>query len=331
MFQEKNKNASYSVFINGLGNIGCGYDYSIENPNVVLTHAKAFSQVGGFKLIGGCDPIEINRKKFSKRYGVPVFSDIAEGLETLSPFLVVLASPTEFHLQGVETVVNSKSVQIILCEKPLAWTIEDGKKILDLCKEKGIQLFINYMRRANPVSSIIQDRFLNNRKWIKGFGSYTKGLIHNGSHLFNLLEFWFGRPKLSFVLKQGRKFGNFDWEGDFHIQFQSASFTLQSKFHEDYEDNSLEIHTPEGILGYFKGGREITWRSMKEKLKTFNNNSESIGAIEFLPSFSENCQKHVADCLIQEINGFKTNLCTGNEAFQTLFYISNLIKGISNG
>ena len=317
------------VFICGLGNIGCGYDLDLESSGVVLTHAKAFSQVEDFELVGGADPCAINRLRFSHRYGRPSFSDLTKGLEEQKPSLVVLASPTECHLEGVEATVRYESVRYILCEKPLAWTFGEGNKILDLCEKAGVRIFVNYMRRSNPVNLRIKHRFFLNQKWIKGFGTYTKGLLHNGSHLLNLLEFWFGAPESLIPLNQGRPFGKYDRERDFHIRFLDTSFTFHSKFAEDHEDNSLQIHIPEGILDYCQGGRVITWRQLNRNAGIDPKNESETEEIEKIPSGQEVSQLFVARNLADELQGVSTTLCTGKQALDTLILSSQILEGYS--
>jgi len=46
---------SRSVLIVGLGQIGMGYDLGLP-PQNVLSHARAFQNCPGFRVIGGVDP-----------------------------------------------------------------------------------------------------------------------------------------------------------------------------------------------------------------------------------------------------------------------------------
>lgn len=318
-------NTKKSVLICGLGNIGCAYDIGSSDPGLVQTHAKAFSQLPGFDLIGGVDPSRENCFRFSRTYKVPTFAELSEALVTLKPQIVVVACPTDYHLGCIQLSAKHSCVEVILCEKPLAWNSEDGLKIVRLSEETGIKLFVNYMRRANPVNHDIGHKFLSNCKWIKGFGSYTKGLIHNGSHLLNLLEFWFGKPQSVVSLNQGRPAGKYDWERDFHIRFSKASFTIQYKHSEDYEDNSLQIHTHEGVLEYLYGGREITWRQFKDAQMRSRSGKHAGFETVVIPSFHTISQLHVARSLANELNGIPTSLCTGRQALETLDLALNIL------
>ena len=60
----------YSAVVVGLGSIGQGLDYeeNLDNSSFCLTHASAFSQHYGFKLIAGVDSSIDLCEKFKKKF-----------------------------------------------------------------------------------------------------------------------------------------------------------------------------------------------------------------------------------------------------------------------
>lgn len=87
----------------GLGSIGCGYDantpFELDQPyssTHTLTHARALGCHPGFVLQAGIDPNPEARHLFTRLYGVPAYSDLANWwAASLDPELdlVVFAVP----------------------------------------------------------------------------------------------------------------------------------------------------------------------------------------------------------------------------------------------
>jgi len=73
---------------------------------------------------------------------------------------VVIASPNSLHAEMC--IEAAKAGKHIYCEKPLAITVDDCKKIRDEVKKAGIKFLIGYHRRLNPLFQ------------------YTKKLIEDG-------------------------------------------------------------------------------------------------------------------------------------------------------
>ena len=53
-------NKKFKVLICGLGNIGMGYDFELNNTAHTFTHAKSFYNHKNFRIIGGVDIDEKN-------------------------------------------------------------------------------------------------------------------------------------------------------------------------------------------------------------------------------------------------------------------------------
>ena len=81
------------VLIIGLGNIGMGYDFNLDANNFILTHAQAFETHPFFNIVGGVDIDKAKRLSFEKKYKKTTYKKVSEGLEKLSPDLVVVSTP----------------------------------------------------------------------------------------------------------------------------------------------------------------------------------------------------------------------------------------------
>ena len=95
------------------------------------------------------------------------------------------------HSLTLKEVLAHSTPKLILCEKPLAYDLDEAGEMVEACESAGVKLFVNYMRRADPGAIEIKARIESGQiaTPIKGVAWYSKGFLHNGSHFFNLLEF----------------------------------------------------------------------------------------------------------------------------------------------
>ena len=107
------------TIIIGLGQIGQGYDYDLNHEKYILTHSQAVQAHPNFELTGGIDLFDENRIRFQKKFNIPSFSEIDDVKKNAGLDLVVVAVPTESHMDTVKKIVSKLSPKLILIEKPL--------------------------------------------------------------------------------------------------------------------------------------------------------------------------------------------------------------------
>ncbi len=130
----------------GLGRIGSTLedDRLREKP---CTHAGAISQSTACTLVGGCDIDEKKRARFKKRWGCDsVYPSVDELLVKTRPHILHIATPPETHLHMVEKAVQ-QGVSVCICEKPLAATLADAKRISEIHQSAKTKILTNHERR----------------------------------------------------------------------------------------------------------------------------------------------------------------------------------------
>lgn len=317
-----------NVLLVGLGNIGMMYDYYLKGNQKILTHAKAFSLNNNFKIIGAIEKDPFKCGLFKERYNAPTFSDFHKVDESLKPDIVVISTPTKLHKEHISKSLKFKSLKIILCEKPISYSIEDAQFILDICKNRGIKLFVNYIRRTDPGVIEIKKRFKSNSisTPIKGFCWYSKGLIHNGSHFFDILNFWLG-PLKSFKVLNVQKIyqDSEDADIDFLASFQKGNIIFQAFNDSAYQYYAIEIFSKEGILKYNSGGSDISFK------KFFRENTSNDFCLseekELISNDMDNYQKNVVSNLYP-LNKLTNLICTGDEALENLYHLKKVIETV---
>ena len=194
-----NKLKKYSkikVAIVGCGKIAGVFDDPIL-PEVVRTHALAYTRDIRTRLVAVGDIDSQRAKKFAKHWKADsYYTDIREMLDRSSPQIVSICSPDPTHLAVLEECLKHDSVKAAWCEKPLVTSYNQAKSIIRQYERSGKYLFVNYQRNYDPVINDYQTRFeeeLGEVQKVTAF--YTKGVLHNGSHIISLLVEWFGKAQ----------------------------------------------------------------------------------------------------------------------------------------
>lgn len=311
----------------GLGQIGMGYDLHLDSNKFVYTHARALTLHKAFEVVAGVDILEKHRNLFEKHYDLPTYASIKEALEVQNPILVVIATPTENHYLAISEVLANSRPKVIICEKPLAYNLFEANQIVDLCEIAGVKLFVNYMRRADPGCIEIKSRIKSGviSGPIKAVAWYSKGLLHNGSHLFNLLEFWLGSFVGGNVIVQGRKCNNHDVEPDMHVEFKRGSAFFLSAWEDSFSRCTIELLSPSGRLMYDNGGELISWQS-----KLASHNLDGYFKLSDISELIESgmliYQTNVLNQLALAMEDLQNSLCTGKESLKTLESIFQIIN-----
>lgn len=320
---------SKGVIIIGLGQIGMGYDLHLDPALHVYSHARSFSQHPEFHLMAAVDPDGHSRNIFIQTYQTPAYSNLDAALSQHQPDVVVIATPTQFHSEILYEILENIRPMVILCEKPLSYVLDDARKMVQKCRDKGVLLYVNYMRRSDPGAIKVKGMFDSGmiQTPVKGVSWYSKGLIHNGSHFFNLLEFWLGSMKSSDLIERGRKWGEDDYEPDVRVKFERGTVIFLAAWEENFSHYAVELLSPSGRIRYEQEGSMIQWQHIEDNsvFKGYRGLSLQLDEISSGMSFS---QLNVVEQLAKVLNGKEANICSGKEALETLSSIQTIIEKI---
>lgn len=134
-----------------IGIIGCG---GIANGK----HMPNLAKIKEVEMVAFCD-IEIEKaKEASKKFGIKeakVYSDYKELLKDKSIDVVHVCTPNRSH--SFITVDVLEAGKHVMCEKPMAKTVEDAKKMLEAAKRTGKKLTIGYQNRFRGDSRYLKE------------------------------------------------------------------------------------------------------------------------------------------------------------------------------
>jgi predicted dehydrogenase len=121
---------------------------------IPYSHASAVAPIPDVEVVAGCDISPAARDLFRERWtarwpGLRTYHDYREMLEAERPDLVGIATPDHLHTDPVLAAIES-GARGILCEKPLATSLDDADRIVDAARAAGTTINVNYTRRWMP-------------------------------------------------------------------------------------------------------------------------------------------------------------------------------------
>jgi len=252
---------SYSTIIIGLGQIGMNYDFDLNHDKYILTHAQAIQAHPAFDLIGAIEISVKNREKFKKKFNLHSFLEINEVTNIEDLDLVVVAVPAEAHLRAIVDILSRFSPKLILIEKPLSFLFEEAQEIVRIGKEKNVPIAVNYIREYEPVHRKLFQRIRNNELGhpLEAVCWYSKGIINNGSHFFQMLSSFMGEIIDITILNKGRKWDDIDPEPTLDIIYINGHAYFIPVQEENYSLFEMEIIGPKGKIKYYNGGSHYDW------------------------------------------------------------------------
>jgi UDP-N-acetyl-2-amino-2-deoxyglucuronate dehydrogenase len=121
--------------------VGCG--------GIASEAARLARRNPGIRVAACMSPVRGEAEAFALRFDVPhAYTDI-DGLRADGGVQAwYLASPHDAHAPQLRDAIRAGIP--VLCEKPLATTLEDGIDVCRLAREAGVRIAVNYQYRYDP-------------------------------------------------------------------------------------------------------------------------------------------------------------------------------------
>lgn len=124
---------------------------SVGLVSAAHVHADAYCDIlrstPDVRFLGLADRDQEQGREFAERHEIPYLGDVA-ALLALRPDAVVITSENAHHRRDVE-VAASAGVHV-LCEKPLATSVEDARAIVEACERASVLLMTAFPVRFSP-------------------------------------------------------------------------------------------------------------------------------------------------------------------------------------
>lgn len=197
---------NYRAAVVGLGRIAWTLEDDPKRDHP-CTHAGALAALEGVELVAGAARGEKSARAFQERFHTrKAYTDYLEMVREESIDIAGVATNPETHAQIVEDLANA-GVKGILCEKPIALSLEDADRMLRACRENGTVLMTMHNRRFNALYRSARELIRNGEigqinavigicegcKPSKDWQSELEGpLLHDATHLFDIMRYLFG-------------------------------------------------------------------------------------------------------------------------------------------
>jgi predicted dehydrogenase len=216
-----------------------------------ILHASIINALDGCSVAAICEKERLV-SEFAKKFlpNIAFYSDARSMVNKEKLDAVFVTTPISTHLPILRQIADSTSIPVFI-EKPLAASYEDALTMAQLSKEKRMITMVGYQKRFAPsfsgaksildsgqvgkplvfrAHSFVSSVFKEGRGWRfkKGEGG---ALLDLGSHLIDLLIFYFGVP---------------EWVSGFDIQIVSNQV-------EDF------THATFGFKSGLRGYVDVSW------------------------------------------------------------------------
>ena len=114
-------------------------------------HAQALGKEESVEVVALADLLFNRAKELGEMISATPYKTEQEMLEKEQIDIVVISTPDPFHKEPFLAAVNA-GVKSIICEKPLATTVEDATEMMEAADKNGTRVFVNFENRFTTMS-----------------------------------------------------------------------------------------------------------------------------------------------------------------------------------
>lgn len=186
---------------------------------VAEAHLEGYRQVESIEVVAGSDILPERLEKIAQKWRLRGYADYHEMLARENLDIACVLTPARFHREVTEKVAEA-GVHV-LCEKPLAVTLEDARAMIAACEAKGVELcygatwrFLPACRKAKEIIGsgrlgrimLLLEIYIGGRGFDRfrdagpmhyppgGPGGGGMGLVDHGIHLIDMFMWLTGSP-----------------------------------------------------------------------------------------------------------------------------------------
>ena len=120
--------------------LGCG--------TMGMTHIENFNKMPNVELVAIFDTDKSLANQVADQYLTTAYTSFQDMMQEKKPDVVSVCLPTPYHKEYVLKVADHGSH--VICEKPIAPSMEDAIEMVKHCDDKGVRLFIGHVVRFFP-------------------------------------------------------------------------------------------------------------------------------------------------------------------------------------
>ena len=323
---------TYTVAVVGCGFIGAGVEYFA--PEVQPgTHAGAFSENERTELVALVEQSDELRAKAERNFpGAATYTSIEELFAVTVPDVVVIATPTTTH-RDLVLACAARNVPLVLCEKPVAESVEDGIAMVKACEGAGSKLLVNYQRHSDVLVQKWYKRFKEGLLGTLRQGTvyYYNGVANNAGHTLELLNLFLGEPLE--VMARWNPSTETEGKGpnaDGYMLYPGDVFVALQSLPPFYGEFTLSLFGDDGALDILRPTTpEIRYRKKipHKEVKGYWQLSDD----EVIEGGTRSALAPVADQVVAVLDGEDIPVCTGSDGVAVMRVLEALKKSADTG
>lgn len=120
-------------------------------------HLNNWKEIEGIEITGFFDPNDENAIEVSEKYQLKRFTSAEELIDLVDAIDII--APTNHHFALCEMAIRKG--KHIFVEKPLAYTMDEARKLVNMAREANLKIQVGHVERFNPAYQAIQQMPLN--------------------------------------------------------------------------------------------------------------------------------------------------------------------------
>lgn len=118
-------------------------------------HSQCHVAAGESKIVAVADVDPAKRDEAKEKYNCEVYASVEEMLKSADIDMVDICTPTYLHAEHVVAAANAG--KHILCEKPMAMSVEECDKMIDAVNKNGITMMVAQVIRFWPEYQVVKE------------------------------------------------------------------------------------------------------------------------------------------------------------------------------
>lgn len=189
-----------------VGIIGCGRPWKSEGATgfgMAHRHALGYAASPHAQLVALADISRENAEAFQAEHGgEKIYEDYRQMLAEADLDIVSVCVWPHLHAPMVLAAAEA-GVRAIHCEKPIAPTFGEARRMVEICEKKGVQLTFNHQRRFAPpfrrARELLRAGAIGELQRIEG---RCPDMNDWGTHWFDMMHFYNDETPAEWVIGQ---------------------------------------------------------------------------------------------------------------------------------
>jgi len=119
-------------------------------------HLRVYSELEDIEVVAVAEINEERRAFISNHFSVKTYANYEELIEKEKPEAVSITVPTSDHETTADFVMRHGIH--VLVEKPIAATVDEGRRLIQLSKDENVKLMVGHIIRFNPAMQELKKR-----------------------------------------------------------------------------------------------------------------------------------------------------------------------------